>query len=120
VGEPDPDGDLSPWLADLDAYTREYTREDLAGLAADGLAYYDPARAVWVVQGGPTGSFEISDAEVLETSADGHLPDAYDARFDGYTRETLDDWVRLGTAVYDPERGSSTTPPPATTPVCPR
>jgi hypothetical protein len=105
VGEPDPDGDLSPWLADLDAYTREYTREDLAGLAADGLAYYDPARAVWVVQGGPTGSFEISDAEVLETSADGHLPDAYDARFDGYTRETLDDWVRLGTAVYDPERG---------------
>lgn len=105
MGEPDPDGDLSPWLADLDAYTREYTREDLAGLAADGLAYYDPAGRVWVVQGGPSGSFEISDAEVLETNAAGHLPDAYDTRFDGYTRETLNDLVDHGQAVYDQDRG---------------
>ena len=105
MGEPDPNGDLSPWLADLDAYTREYTREDLAGLAADGRAYYDPAGRVWVVQGGPFGSFEISDAEVLETNAAGHLPDAYDTRFDGYTRETLNDLVGLGQAEYDQDRG---------------
>ena len=105
MGEPDPNGDLGPWLADLDAYAREYTREDLAGLAADGRAYYDPAGRVWVVQGGPFGSFEISDAEVLETNAAGHLADAYDTRFDGYTLDTLNDLVDHGQAVYDPDRG---------------
>ena len=105
MGEPDPNGDLGPWLADLDAYAREYTREDLVGLAADGRAYYDPAGRVWVVQGGPFGSFEISDAEVLETNAAGHLPDAYDTRFDGYTRGTLNDLVDHGQAVYDQDRG---------------
>jgi hypothetical protein len=105
VGEPDPDGDLSPWLQDLEAYARDYTREELARLDADGLAYYDPAGRVWVVKGGPSGSFEISDAEVPETNAAGHLPDAYDTRFDGYTHETLDDLVALGQAVYDQDRG---------------
>ena len=102
----EPDGeDLSPWLADLDAYARDYTRKELADLAAQGRAYYDPAGGVWVVQGGPYGSFELGDAELVDTSQDDYLPDAYDTRFDGYTRDTLNDLVDLGQAVYEPDRG---------------
>lgn len=67
VDEPDDGDDLSPWLRDLEEYAREYTREDLAGLAADGQAYYDTAQSVWVVQG-PAGPFEVSDAEVLNAN----------------------------------------------------
>jgi hypothetical protein len=104
VDEPDGE-DLSPELADLDAYARGYTRDELAGLAAEGRAYYDAARAVWVVQGGPYGSFEISDAQVLDANPADYAQDAYDTRFDGYTRETLNDLVGLGQAVYDQDRG---------------
>jgi hypothetical protein len=78
VDEPDVGDDLSPWLRDLEEYAREYTREDLAGLAADGQASYNVARAVWVVQG-PAGPFEVSHAEVLDANPVGYLPDGYEA-----------------------------------------
>jgi hypothetical protein len=102
----EPDDDLSPLLWDLDAYTRGYTRKELVELAAVDLAYYDPAADVWVVKGGPYGSFEIRDADVRNASPDDYTQLAYDARFDGFTRATLDGLVENGQAEYDQQRGA--------------
>jgi hypothetical protein len=99
----EPGDDLDPWLTQFDAYNRDYTRADLDGVAADGLAYYDRARAVWVIRG-PAGSFEVRDADLPDASPDDHARDAYQTRFDGYTRAALDDLVDQGRAVYD-QRG---------------
>jgi hypothetical protein len=104
VDEPDGE-DLSSELWDLELYARDYTRDELADLAERGLAYYDPAGDVWVVRGGPAGSFEIRNAEVPDANVDRYLPDAYATRFDGYTLETLNDLVDIGHATYDQDRG---------------